>query len=498
MATPFGLGFVMRVKRAAAFREGSEAVAQQARAGVIALTLAKHAPIFAVLCLPPAIWGAFEEQWTFAAALVAPTLAAATVFAATWSRELPDDLRGIEALLSVAIVFGLSALLLVPAFMTLGMRPLDALFEAMSGATTTGLSVAAAPDTWPFAGHVLRAWVQWCGGLVIATAVLALLLPSGLPARKLGQAGIDQGDRIASTRRQAQQLLGVYLGLTVIMAILTALAIPDWREGVVLTLAAISTAGFSPRADSLASYSWIGQGLVILTCVLGAVSLLTYVLILQGRLREAWELGSVRRVLVALGLLTVIYVGLTAGDGMREPGAYYESLLNLISGLTTSGFSTGPMPAPGALLLVVIVAMIVGGDVGSTAGGLKLARIGIMSDAFRHAFHRPRLPARAVAPLRHDGEPVSDRTLVGLLALLFIYLFAMLLIWMLFLLYGHPALPALFETVSTLSTVGLSTGIVGPGLADGLKIALILGMWLGRLEFIAVLLLISPRTWTRA
>jgi trk system potassium uptake protein TrkH len=488
----------MRVKRAASFREGSETIAQRARPGVIALTLAKHAPIFAVLCLPPAVWGAAEAQWRFAAALAAPTLAAGVIYAVTRSRPLPDDLRGIEALLSVAIVFGLSALLLVPAFMSLGMPPLDALFEAMSGATTTGLSVAAAPDDWPFAGHVLRAWVQWCGGLVIATAVLALLLPSGLPARKLGQAGIDQGDRIASTRRQAQQLLGVYLGLTAIMALLTALAIPDWREGVVLTLAAISTAGFSPRADSLASYSWIGQGLVILTCVLGAISLLTYVLILQGRLREAWELGSVRRVLLALALFCIVYVGLMTAGGMRAPGAYYESLLNLVSGLTTSGFSTGPMPAPGPLLLLVVVAMIVGGDVGSTAGGLKIARIGVMADAFRHAYHGPRLPARAVAPLRHDGEPVSERTLVGLLALLFVYLCAMLVIWILFLLHGHPALPALFETVSALSTVGLSTGIVGPDLTPGLKVALILGMWLGRLEFIAVLLLITPRTWTRA
>ncbi len=487
----------MRVKRAAMFREGSEAIAQGARPDVLALTLAKHAPIFAVLCLPPAICGALEAEWIFAATLAIPAAASAAIYAATRAHPLPGDLRAIEAILGVAVVFGLSALILVPAFMALGMPPLDALFEAMSGATTTGLSVAANAENWPLAGHALRAWTQWCGGLVIATAVLALLLPSGLPAKKLGQAGIDQGDRIASTRRQAQQLLGVYVGLTVVMGAINAIVLPGWIEGVLLTLTAISTAGFSPRADSLASYGPLAQGLVMLTCVLGAMSLLTFVLILQGKLREAWELGSARRVFLALVAVCAAYLALAMPGGDMDLEGAYEGILNVISGLTTTGFSTGPLPAPGPVLLLIVVAMVAGGDVGSTAGGLKLARLGIMADAFRHAFRRPRLPPHAVAPLRHDGEPVEVRTLAGLLALLFIYLCAMLLLWLHFLAHGYPALPALTETVSALSTVGLSTGIVGPGLEPDLKLSVTFAMWLGRLEFIAVLLLFAPRSWIK-
>ncbi|MDG4647813.1 potassium transporter TrkG [Roseibacterium sp. SDUM158017] len=490
-----GPPLVMRVKRAAAIREGSEAIAQPARLSVIALTLAKHAPIFTVLCLPPALWAALEREWPLAAALALPAVLAAAIYVATSARPLPQDLRGVEAMLGVTIVFGLSVLLLVPAFMTLGMPPADALFEAMSAATTTGLSVAADPGAWPVAGHVLRAWTQWCGGLVIATAVLALLLPSGLPARKLGQAGIDQGDRIASTRRQAQQLLGVYVGLTVVMGGLNAWALPGWREGVLLTLTAVSTGGFAPRADSIASYHPFAQGLVILTCTLGAVSLLTFVLVLQGKWRDAWHLGSLRRVLVAVALFSAAYAALLALNGVTAPDEIYRGLLNLVSGLTTTGFAAGPIPSPGPLLLLIVVAMAVGGDVGSTAGGLKLARIGLLADAFRDAIRRPRLPSRAVAPLRNDGETVDDRTLAGLLALLFVFLCVMLLVWMQLLAHGHPALPALFETVSALSTVGMSTGIVGPDMAVDLKLSLTFAMWLGRLEFVAVLLLFTPRTW---
>jgi trk system potassium uptake protein TrkH len=153
------------------------------------------------------------------------------------------------------------------------------------------------------------------------------------------------------------------------------------------------------------------------------------------------------------------------------------------------------MPPAGAALLVIVIAMIAGGDVGSTAGGLKLARIGILARAVLHAGQRQRLPANAVAPLRHHGEPVEDRTLASILALIGIYVAALVVLWMHMLGRGHPTLPALFEVVSALSTVGLSTGIVGPELTPDLKLSLSFGMWLGRLEFFAVLLLLAPRTW---
>lgn len=485
----------MSVKRAAAFRGGSEPLVQAARIGVVGLTLAKHAVIYAFVLAPPALWAMIDGDRNLSLALGAPAILSIIVFATVWKLPLPDDLRGIEAVVTIALVFVIGALLITPGFLALGMPPVDALFEAMSAVTTTGLSVAADPDGWPFAGHVLRAWVQWCGGLVMATAVLALLLPSGLPARRLGQAGIDQGDRIASTRRQAQQLLGIYLGLTVAMAGVTALAVPDTREAVVLTLAAISTGGFSPRSDSLESYSPLGQGLVMLTCVLGAVSLLSYVLILQGKLRAAWSLGSMRRVLLALVGFSATYAAMLYVGGFRDWGRIYAEALNVVSGLTTAGFSTGPMPPAGAALLVIVMAMLAGGDVGSTAGGLKLARLGIALRTVLHSAQRLRLPSNAVAPLRHRGEKVEASTLTALLGLVAIYLAAVALVWLHMVAHGHPALPALFEVVSTLSTVGLSTGLVGADLSTDLKLSLSFGMWLGRLEFFAVLLLLAPRTW---
>jgi trk system potassium uptake protein TrkH len=154
------------------------------------------------------------------------------------------------------------------------------------------------------------------------------------------------------------------------------------------------------------------------------------------------------------------------------------------------------MPTEGALLLLFVVVMVIGADNGSTGGGIKLSRISVGWSAVVHALRTPSLPDRAVVTLRFKGKPVEDGTLVSLLALAAIYALAMVLVWGHFLLHGYAAGPALFDTVSTLSTVGLSTTI-GADLPPDLKLSLTFAMWLGRLEFIAVIVLLIPKTWIK-
>ncbi|MEO0486123.1 MAG: potassium transporter TrkG [Pseudomonadota bacterium] len=476
------------------FSDGADTLRVRARPSVVALTLAKHAPIFALLYLPPAAWAAVSRDWSITAALCAPALIALGVYAAVQSRPLPQDLRRVEAMVSVALVFLLGAMGAVPTFVIAGMPLADALFEAMSGLTTTGLSVAAAPDDWPFVLHVLRAWLQWIGGLVMATAVLALLLPAGVPTQRLGQAGFSEGDRIASTRTKARQLLGVYLGLTVIMTAATALVIPDWREALVLTLSGISTGGFAPRSDSLASYTVWGQSVVMLTCLLGALSLVSFVLILQGKWRAAWRTGSARRVGLTVLALALAAVALAHTTERGDP---YGVFLDMVSATTTAGYSVGVMPIAGPVFILFLVAMVLGADSGSTGGGIKLARLGLFLRAARHTLRAPSLPKSALAPLRQDSERVDDAVIIGGLALVMLYTAAAVLLVTQFAWHGYPLAESLFDSLSALSTVGLSTGIVGADLPLDLKLSLTFAMWLGRLEFIAVLVLLTPRTWLK-
>lgn len=479
------------MSRALSFQDGGDTLRQYARPAVVGITLAKHAPILTVLMLPPAIWAFLTGETTLGVACLVPSLVGALSFAAVYKIAAPSDLRRIEAIVTVALVFALAALSALPAFMSLGMTPIDAGFEAMSGITTTGLSVAQSPDAWPNAAHFLRAWLQWIGGLVMATAVLALILPSGLSARRLGQAGMDEKDPISSTRRQAQQLLGVYVGITVLLSLAASLVLPNALDALFLVMSGLSTGGFAPRSDSLESYSTAGQMVVLLSCLVGAISLLTFIKLLQGRWREAWALGSVRRVVISVAVLCA------AAGFLNKDGDLLASFIHVISAVTSAGFSAGPMPIAEAAIVLLIVAMLMGGDVGSTAGGLKLARIGLLARAVRFALRAPALPDHAVSVLRHEGREVRSDTLVAILALVTVYTVAALLLWSLFLGCGYAAGPALFDTISALSTVGLSAGAVGPDIPSPLKLALTAAMWLGRLEFIAVLVLFTPRTWNR-
>ncbi|MCK0149497.1 TrkH family potassium uptake protein [Marivita sp. S6314] len=472
--------------------QGYDTLLLRARPKVVAVTLAKHGGLTLLLFGPPMVWAIFEAGWSLATALAVAAFVGVVPMALVWRQPLSKDLRQVEAMVSFALVFLLAALLSIPAFLVLDMPLAAAAFEGMSAITTTGLSVAADPDAWPFAGHVLRAWMQWCGGLAMATAVLALVLGPGPASRRLGQAGIDQGDRIASTRKQARQLLAAYVGLSLAGAAILAMTAPRWSEGIVLALAAVSTGGFAPRSDSLAGYTTLTQTLVIFFSVLGAMSLLTLALLSKGDAKGAWALGSVQRVTRACVGVSVLYAVWLWGTGAD---AIWPKVLDLLSGLSTAGFSTGAMPVAGPVLVLFLVVMIMGGDEGSTAGGLKLARIGLIARGARHALALPRLPDKTVAPLRMEGRPVTDRRLIALLALVSLYATTAVIVWTWMLAHGYAAGPALFDTVSALSTVGLSAGVVGADMPVDLMVLLTLAMWLGRLEFIAVLVLILPRTW---
>lgn len=473
-------------------KSGIEIVLQSARADRVLWTLSKHAILMPLVFLPPLVWALFDHAWSFAAALFLPIVLGAGLWLAVYRWPLPKDLRQIEAVVVLALLFILTPILSVPAFMVLGMSALDGLFEGMSALTTTGLSVATNADSWPFSAHVLRSWMQWCGGLAMATAVLAMLIGPGAMARRLGKVNLDAGDRIASTRSRARQLLGAYGGLTILFVVAISASTGSVPEGLLLALSAVSTGGFAYLPDSLGSYSTFTQSLTIVASLSGAMSLLAVALASKGDWSGSWALGSVQRVFFwAIGCLAALY-GIVWALGI---GNYYIHAWNMLSAISTAGYSIGEMPTQPGLLLFFVVVMVVGGDVGSTAGGFKLARLSTMLRAGRHATRVPRLPDNAIAPMREHKQPVKADQLIALLSLLLFYIGFTFALWAGFLAYGYPALPALFDTVSAFSTVGLSTGVIGADNPAPLKAATVLAMLLGRLEFIAILLLILPRTW---
>jgi trk system potassium uptake protein TrkH len=475
---------------------GQGSVAWRARPGHVLRTVAAHGLVLAAVTGVPALAALAEGETALAVALGLPALACALVGAPAVRLWRITDLRGIEALATLVALFALAALLPIPAFRVLGLGPGDALFEAVSAITSTGLTVASGTADWPVSAHLMRGWLQWAGGFAIAVAGVAVIVGPGAAMQTLGKVGLEQRDLLRSTRAQARQLLAIYGALTLLGILLLLPLLPSWWEAVSIGLAAVSTGGFTPRADSLASYSRAAQSAVLLLCLSTSLSLLAYVLIRRrGPLRALRETnaGAVLLVLLAgLGVIAALGLALP-GDAAGGLGTL---LLTQASALTTAGFSVAPMPAAPALLVVLLAAMVVGGGAGSTAGGIKVDRVATMLRMIGLTLLRLRTPPRAVTTLKQGGAPVSGDRIVSLVAVVACYGLTALLAWIVFLASGAAPLAALFDIVSALSTVGLSSGLTGPELAPHLKLVLAATMFLGRLEFLAVLVALSPATWT--
>ncbi|WP_299046399.1 potassium transporter TrkG [uncultured Tateyamaria sp.] len=476
-------------------RRGQAAASVRARPAFVGRAVLNQTPVLAVLVGAPGVAALIEGERPLAAALLAPTVILAAL--GVWSRQFKTDadLRRIEAVATLALIFVLSTVLAVPGFMVLGLAPHDALFEAASGITTTGLSVARDAESWPVSAHFLRAWMQWCGGVAIAVAGVALLMDSGRAAQVLGKQSVAGTDYHASTRAKARLVLMGYSAITATGVVLSIPLFPGWWEGPMVALAAVSTGGFTPRDSSLADYSRPAQILTLALCVATSLSLLFYAVAVKLGPRAALRRGTVRTTLAILLVGSVAYV---LGHGVLhgwEREALISGLLNQLSAQTTAGFSTAPLMPFSPLMLLLIVLMALGGDVGSTTGGIKTARASMLWRMVALVFLRLRLPERALSHLKIGDKRADAEAILFAAALLALYLASALIFWAALYAAGHPALPALFDAVSALSGVGLSAGVIGPDLGPGLKLLATFAMLLGRLEFFVLIALFLPSTW---
>jgi trk system potassium uptake protein TrkH len=340
--------------------------------------------------------------------------------------------------------------------------------------------------------------MQWYGGLAIVVLAVVLVLAPGLAARRLGETESGAPDVIGGARTRARYALVVYVLLTAIAFFLLVLAGTTPFDALAYALSAVSTGGFSTHNNGLAGLGnlpveWIPIGMA--SC--GAVSLTLYAHIRQGRWQDAVRNKNLHAfawtTLVSATLVSVFMIAL---DGLSLEDALWHGPLVAISAQTTSGFSSvdiSTLSAPSKLTL--IGSMFIGGDEGSTAGGIKIPRLLILMALVRMVLMRTRLPPHAVSEPVAAGRRIEESELHAALAVIILHAVVILLSWMAFVACGHDVLDALFDVTSAVGTVGLSAGIVNENLAAGLKWLLTADMLMGRLEVVAVIVLFSPATW---
>lgn len=449
----------------------------------------------------PALFAASSGAWHFA---VWSGLVAAILLATWWLStrlDTPRQLRGNEALVIVAGGYLFTALLMTLPLASDGIPVMDAFFQSMSAITTTGLSTAGPASSRSEAFLFTSAWMQWCGGLVVIVLAVLLIEP-GAAARQLAGTDIDQSDLAAGARARARWALVIYSALTFGAWVVMLALGGGLFDSLLHVLSAVSTGGFSTHDDSLAGLpSRSLQVALMLATLAGATSFSRYRAFAmsfsgESRWRSFFDVETRTLLLLCLALAAWLGLTLSMAGGMPWREALWTAPLLAVSAQSTAGFTPVDVATlPAAAKLGLVLAMFVGGGLGSTAGGIKVMRLLLLLRLMRQFVAQPALPQHAVVKTRVGGRLFEEQDLRQALGLVGVFTAVVLASWAAFLTYGHAPLDALFEVVSATGTVGLSTGLSSSELQAPLKGVLCLDMWMGRLEILAVLVLLRPHTW---
>lgn len=384
---------------------------------------------------------------------------------------------------------------------------LDAYFDAMSGVTTTGLATIQDLDHLPASVNVWRHTLQFLGGQGIVLAALTFFSATG--ALSLFQAeGREERifPSVASTARFIWLVSVVHAGFGIVLLTVDGITVQGFRLGrsffhaVTIFMAGFDTGGFSPHSTSIGYYhSPIFEAVVAVLMVAGAMSFgLHYAL--WHRVKDLGRNLEVRTILTTFATTTAVtMLGLAATGVFTEFAPLLRrGFFHVLSAHTGTGFATvsaSELGRWGGLAFAgMAVAMALGGMASSTAGGVKSLRIGLTVRSLVDTVRRALLPEHAVLPssYRHYGaQRLDPRLAQSVMTVSLLYVALYLLGAAVGLHYGFPLEHALFESVSAAANVGLSVGIVGPEMPVALEAVMILQMWVGRLEFIAVFALVG-------
>lgn len=382
---------------------------------------------------------------------------------------------------------------------------LDAMFDVMSGFTTTGLYLIQDLDHISSALNMWRHLLTWAGGQGIIVVALTFLFKGAAGAYTL-YVGEGKDERLLPNVIQTARAIwlvsfvwlavgatalagaGLYLGQEPLRAVL---------HGVWVFMGGWSTGGFAPQSYNTVYYhSLLYESLTVVVFVVGSFNFALHWAVWTGERREI-----VRNIEIVSFTITILLTTLLATFALARAGVYSDAVVlfrkafyQLASGHTTTGFSTiysrSFVRQWGELgMVATTIAMAIGASACSTGGGIKGLRIGVISKAFIREVRRIMMPPSAVVSehYHHVRKTVLDDGVVRaamVITLAYITMYAATAV--LGMLHGYPLVDALFEGVSAGSNTGLSCGVTAPGMPPDMKAAYIVVMWLGRLEFMSV------------
>ena len=458
-----------------------------------------------LMCLPAFVAFLYGEG-DLQAFLITIALAGAAGVLITLRKPKNTVIYAREGFVVTALSWILMSMVGALPFVISGQIPnyIDAVFETVSGFTTTGSSILTDVEAMTHGLLFWRSFTHWVGGMGVLVFVMAVLPLSGarnLHIMRAESPGPVVGKLVPRIRDTAMILYGIYTAMTIVLILLLLMGGMPLFDSAVHAFGTAGTGGFGIWADSIAHYDSAYIDLVLsVGMILFGVNFNLYYLVLQGRVKSALKSDELRWYLDILAAATL----LIAWNILPQMGNIWQSLrysfFQVSSIITTTGFATTDFNLwPELSRCILLVLMLLGACAGSTGGGIKTSRLVIMLRSARKEIGRLLHP-RSVRSLKFEGKVLEDDTVRNV----FIYFFIMIVligISVLLVSLDNFDLDTTFSAVMTcINNVGPGLGVVGPmgsfaPLSYLSKVVLILDMLLGRLEIFPILMLFAPSVW---
>lgn len=384
-------------------------------------------------------------------------------------------------------------------------HPIDAIFETVSGFTTTGASILTEVESLPRSILFWRSFSHWIGGMGVLVFLLSLLPLAGGYHMNLMRAespGPSVSKLVPKVQSTAKILYSIYLGMTVLQIIFLLLGKVPLFDTLCITFGSAGTGGFGIKNDSLGSYSTYCQVVTTIFVILFGVNFSAYYLILTKKFKAAFHIEEIRYYFGII-LASIILIAINTRhmfSGFAQ--AFQQSAFQVGSTITTTGYSTtdfNQWPALSKTILVLL--MFIGACAGSTGGGIKVSRIVLLLKAARKEFQLYLHP-NAVKKIKMDQKTVSHETLRSTNIFLSVYLVIFCASVLLISLDNFDLITNFTSVTATLNNIGPGLEIVGPmgnfsSFSYLSKSVLIFDMLAGRLEIFPLLLLFFKNTWKK-
>lgn len=381
----------------------------------------------------------------------------------------------------------------------------DALFETISGFTTTGASILNEIESLSRCMLLWRSFTHWIGGMGVLVFVLAVLPMAGAYGIHIMRAespGPSVGKLVPTVKSTAKILYGIYMALTVAQTVILLIGGVPLFDSLNISFATAGTGGFAIKNDSITSYSLYAQIVITVFMILFGVNFNVYYLILAKRWKEALKSEELRAYLGII-LCSVIVIAINI-RGMFSSlfEAVHQAAFQVGSIITTTGFSTvdfNVWPALSKAILVTL--MFIGASAGSTGGGIKVSRIVIALKTVRKEMASMIHP-RSVKILKMEGKNIEHNVLRSVNTYIMTYVIVFIISGFLVALDNFDMATIFTAVAATFNNIGPGLELVGPmgnysSFSALSKYVLMFDMLAGRLELFPMLLLFSPRTWRK-